>query len=449
MRLTRKGVIAVGLLAAVSTAAIAAGNYETYPQVGQPSFCASSNPNGPGVGGVTGQQGTPSNCVQTVPAGPSALTGSELVPADTAQTGSSPPQSVTIPSGLLANMSGTPRNYLENGSLGVQQRGTGIVTCGATGAPVYGADRWACSANVTSGAGRSSLVTTASLLPAGFQNVNELYRNSGSLAQPICAIQEIASGASTALAGKTVTLSVYEAALAGLAADNNSMTTLSIIYGTGADEGLGTLTASPAITPAWTGIGFMVNQQPVTISTTPTRYSVTGAVPATATEVGVEICFTPTTGGSGGTTDGFAWTGAQLEVAPSPTAYEFHPYGFDLAAAQRYYWQWAETVSGYTVVPGICSAQSTTVATCNIPLKATMRKAPTITCAFGTLKRMVAGTETALSACAAAATTNGVAGTDALEITATVASGDTAGFSGILQSGNSTGGGLITATADF
>ena len=33
---------------------------------------------------------------------------------------------------LLANFSGLPRNYLDNGSLNVQQRGTGIVTCGTT-----------------------------------------------------------------------------------------------------------------------------------------------------------------------------------------------------------------------------------------------------------------------------------------------------------------------------
>lgn len=97
MRNSRKGLLALGLLAAVSTAAIAAGSYLTYPQVGEPSFCASSNPNGVGVGGNTGQQGSPVNCVQTVPAGPPNLTGTEIVPADTNTGTSSPPQEVTIP----------------------------------------------------------------------------------------------------------------------------------------------------------------------------------------------------------------------------------------------------------------------------------------------------------------------------------------------------------------
>lgn len=282
---------------------------------------------------------------------------------------------------LLANFSGTPRNYLDNGSVNVQQRGTGIVTCGTTSTAVYGADRWACQANVTSGAGRSSLVTTAALLPQGFQNVNELYRTSGALTQPICAIQEISTAESTALAGKTVTLSVFEAALAGLGADNSNVTTLSIIYGTGSDEGIQTPTASPAITPAWTGIGFVVNQQAITITAVPTRYWVTGTIPGSATEVGVEICFKPTATGAG-TTDGFAWTGAQLEVAPNPTAYEVHTYASDLAKAQRYFYEIADNASTQYSV-GECSISTSSIANCLVQFPVTMRAAPTISSATG------------------------------------------------------------------
>jgi hypothetical protein len=97
----------------------------------------------------------------------------------------------------------------------------------------------------------------------------------------------------------------------------------------------------------------------------------------------------------------------------------------------------------------MCSAQSTTVAVCKAVAHVPFRAAPTVACTAGTLKRMVAGTDTTVSACAAAATTNGISGVDNVTITATVASGDTAGFSGSLMSGNSTGGGLITASADF
>jgi hypothetical protein len=100
MKTRTRGLLAVGLLAAISTAAIAAGNYSTYPIVGGAAFCISNNPNSPAVGGTTGQGGT-ANCVQTVPAGPPALTGNELIPMDTAAGSGTNPQTVTMSSTWL------------------------------------------------------------------------------------------------------------------------------------------------------------------------------------------------------------------------------------------------------------------------------------------------------------------------------------------------------------
>lgn len=114
MNKMRKGIIAFGVLTLVpaaiyATVAFAAGNYSTYPQVGMSSFCASTVsgiglPAGQGPYGVVpgSTQGTSSSiCAQTVPAGPPALTGLEIIPADTQATNSSPPQSVAIPIELL------------------------------------------------------------------------------------------------------------------------------------------------------------------------------------------------------------------------------------------------------------------------------------------------------------------------------------------------------------
>lgn len=351
-------------------------------------------------------------------------------------------------SGAFSNF----RNLLDNGAMQVAQRGTATVTGGTTSGLTttnYSADRWVVDTNVTSGTGTSQVITATPSPPNGFTQALKVYRNSGALLQPVCLIQEIPTSDATALQGQSVVLSASIQALSTAAAANTI--TEYVIYGTGSDEGLASsFTASPALTPAWTGIASLTAATLTSTTTGWVRYvSAPVIVPAAATEVGIEICYTPNASNAG-TTDGFAITGAQLEQSSGPaSSYEFRPLGIETVKAQRYYWQFAETVSGTTVVPGICSAQSSTVATCNIPLKVTMRKAPTIACTFGTLKRMVAGTDTALSACAAAATTNGVATADAAEITATVASGDTAGFSGILLSGNSTGGGLITATADF
>ena len=112
MRITRKsGLIAVGALAACATIAWAAGNWSTLPQVGMSSFCASNVsgvalPTAQGPYGVVpgSTQGTGSGiCGQTVPAGPTALTGSELIPADTQAANSAPPQTVTIPMPLVAS----------------------------------------------------------------------------------------------------------------------------------------------------------------------------------------------------------------------------------------------------------------------------------------------------------------------------------------------------------
>lgn len=97
---------AAGLCALLVTGGLAwaAGNYSTYPIVGGASFCASTvSGAGAPFGGATGQgQGsTGTICAQTVPAGPPALTGNELIPADTVQAGGASPQTVTIPIVLL------------------------------------------------------------------------------------------------------------------------------------------------------------------------------------------------------------------------------------------------------------------------------------------------------------------------------------------------------------
>lgn len=348
------------------------------------------------------------------------------------------------------------RNYIDNGGMFVVQRGAATSSTAAGGtsgctALTYVADRWCVDVNVGSQVGKGQVVTSTPTPPTGFTNVMTVWRNANALTQPHCAIQEISSQRITQLQGQTVTLSFFAQALAGLSADNGNVINATFVTGTTADQGLGSMTASPAITPAFSGLATQLNAQAFTLSASAwNRFTATSfQIPTNALEGAVELCFTPTATGSGAT-DGFAFVGVQLEPGNAPSAFEFRDYQAELAEAQRYYWEFDEKVSGTTVVPGICNAQSATVATCNIPLKVTQRAAaPAIACTFGTMKRMIAGTDTALTACAAAATTNGVGTPDAAEITATVGSGDTAGFASVLMSGNSTGGGLITVSSDF
>src|ERR1039457_7157258 len=79
----------VAILATVSIA-YASGNWSTLPLVSGASFCASQTTF------FAGQ-----SCAQTVPAGPTALTGLELVPADTAIVNEAPPQTVAVPMPLF------------------------------------------------------------------------------------------------------------------------------------------------------------------------------------------------------------------------------------------------------------------------------------------------------------------------------------------------------------
>lgn len=77
---------AVGLCALLVTGSLAqaAGSFSTLPIVGGASYCATTVSGTGALSGITGQgQGTTGSiCAQTVPAGPSALTGNEVIPAD-------------------------------------------------------------------------------------------------------------------------------------------------------------------------------------------------------------------------------------------------------------------------------------------------------------------------------------------------------------------------------
>ncbi len=348
----------------------------------------------------------------------------------------------------------TPRNFLDNGAMQVQQRGTGTVTCGQTsGIPssAYSADRWGCIANVGSGAGRTQVITSSPSPPTGFSTSVKMWRNSGALTQAVCAWQEIPSFRATMLAGQTVMVSAYLQALAGLAADNSNAANLVIVTGTGTDEGLGTFTASPAITPAFTGVATLQNTA-LTITTAWVRYNgVSVAVPTSVTEIAVGICFTPTATGAGAT-DGLAFTGVQLEplgansTAPSP--YEQKPLGVETEEAFRYFQILTEPASGVQV-PVFGNSTSATAAAMAYSFPVVMRVAPTFT-ALGTALSGSTWTNKCGNVNNALATTfivtataNSVSGAS-LTVTS---SGSTIGFGCVLVGAG--GGSILSWSADF
>ena len=278
-----------------------------------------------------------------------------------------------------------PHNFLYNAAFDVQQRGTGIVTCGGTSGPTvtaYGPDRWACDVNVGSQQGRMQIVTSASgvtFAPA-FPTMVSLYRNSAALTQPVVLEQFIKSAELVHLQGRPVIPSCWIANNTG--APTGVTATITIITGTGTDEGLGSLrsavgmTASPAITPALTGLAAAGSYTTPALTTTATRYSgVPISVPATATEGAFLVSFTPGAE-SAGTTDGILVTGCQLEEAePAQTAagrVERVAYAQELARDQHFYAQWADNLANTFTLPGTCTeTTSGTTAACTLLLPQT------------------------------------------------------------------------------
>ena len=318
-------------------------------------------------------------CQSYLQAGP-AVTGNELAPVDTALPQGISPQTERMRVSQFGAYT-TPRNVLGNGDmLGTQVNGTATVTGATTSAATYAAlsaDRWVLDTNVGSGVGRSAIVTATPSPPTGFTQSLKVYRTSGALTQPVCVWQAVPTAQSTQLAGQTVSFSAYVAALAGLSADNGNVANLVIITGTGTDQGwTGSWTASPAITPAWTGIATAVNT-PISLTTTFARFSTSVAIPTTATEIGVGVCFTPTASGSG-TTDGFALTGAQLERSMLPSLFEVRSKTSEVLDNQAFVYAIAD-VAGPSPVIALCTETTVNAdAACLVPFPVTMYKAPTV-----------------------------------------------------------------------
>ena len=345
-----------------------------------------------------------------------------------------------------------PRNLLDNGGMQVQQRGTGTRTCGTTTIPstAYSADRWGCNVNVTSGAGTLQVITTnlpAAPLPA-FNAAMVFYRTSGALAQPQCVMQEISTKRITPMQGQAVNLSFYAQGLALMLAEQTTLNAY-LLTGTGSDEGLQTFTASPAITPAFTGIASTLTTA-FTITSSWARYSTSFVVPATATEAAVALCWTPTVGGTAGVTDGFRFTGVQLEAGAAPSAFEFRPFNDELGVAQAYYAQWADNLANTFTLPMTCAETSSgATAACQLNLPVTMRVAPTAVVATATSFGMTKVADGTAEACTTLAVVSSANNPNSVKLTCAVSETAAVGTMHLGLYANTGAANTITVSADF
>lgn len=345
-----------------------------------------------------------------------------------------------------------PRNLLDNGSMDIDQRGTAAQTCGTTTIPssAYSADRWGCNVNVTSGAGSLQYITTTANLPAQpvFNGAELFYRTSAALAQPQCVMQEILSARITPLQGQSVTLSAYIEGLANMLAETTTVNAY-LFTGTGADQGLQSFTASPAITPAWTGIA-STSTAAWTITSSWARYNATFQVPATATEAAVALCWTPTTGGTAGATDGFRFTGVQLEQGSTASAFEFIAPNYENAVAQAYYWQLSDGKAATFVLPMTCTEiTSGTTAHCLMNFPSTMRVAPAIVVATPTSFGMTKVADGTAEACTTFAIVTATATTNNAKFSCAVSETAAVGTMHIGLYADTAAANTVTFSADF
>lgn len=322
----------------------------------------------------------------TLPAWTGPLTGNEWFPGDTHLPNGVQPQTAGYGPNVLGSYFASAANVLIGGDAT-----TNLFVHGTSGAsvssttPIYGGpNNWA----YWSGASTALTVsrdTTAGDLPATYQAAFKMARTSGQTGVlPVCIAQEVETVNSLALAGGTAEFEFNADDGANFSAAG-AIVTASIVTGTGTDQGTASLQAG-----TWTGQANAVSL-PITTSTTATKYVVVGTVPATATEVAAQICWTPV--GTAGTNDYVALAGLQLNrnryLAPyvgtggttatiPASLFQRRTQAIETLLQERYAFAIAEANTVATVQAfGLALGSSTSLCSATIPFPVTMRAAPT------------------------------------------------------------------------
>jgi len=327
-----------------------------------------------------------------------------------------------------AGMTANFRNAIDGGDFTINpwQRGTSFSAIANT--LTYTADRWFAVGGASSSISVSQQAQTD---VAGFGNSLRWGRGAGTNTATIYLGQALETNDSVRFQGRQVTLSFWAKAGAQFSAASSALT-VQVISGTGTNQSAANMNAA-----TWTGQANVVNTTQA-LTTTATRYTFTGTVPAGCTQLGVQFSYAPT--GTNNTTDTVDFYGVQLEDGSGATPFEHRDLEVELALCQRYFFQINEPASGVIVGAGMISA--TNAETIFIPLPVQMRAAPTVTVSAGSFKFNIAGTATAVGGGFAAGTTHTA---NYISVVGTVNA--TVGQATLLQGGG--GAGTIVVTADF
>jgi hypothetical protein len=266
-------------------------------------------------------------------------------------------------------------NPILNSAMQIAQRGTSFAIAANT--MTYTLDRWLTSISNTGMTFSQQLTGDTTNLP-NIQYCLRMQRNSG---QTVTGLVQLAQNFETInsipFAGKTVTVSFYARKGANYS-QTNSQLGFNLYSGTGTDQNL---------LQSYTGIASTASGAS-TLTTTWQRFSYTGSIPTTSTELALYFTWAPT--GTAGAADYADLTGVQIDVGSVALPFRTNAGTIqgELAAACRYFYLHAVPTPNAPIGLGTYSGASTLYVMLGLPVP--MRTAPTIfagtgTGAYGTL----------------------------------------------------------------
>jgi len=215
-------------------------------------------------------------------------------------------------------------NAVINGGMDIWQRGTSA----AGSYPTYLADRWM-NYRAVAGSTYSRQNTSDTTNLPFIQYCQRVLRDTGNTAtNPLYISQSLENEQSRTFIGQTVTLSWYARAGANFSAASSNMS-FELVTGTGTNQN---------VIAGFTGQA-NASSGTKTLTTTWQRFSTTATISASATQLAINLFYTPV--GTAGAADFMEITGVQLELGSVATTFKRSGGTIqgELAACQRYYWR--------------------------------------------------------------------------------------------------------------
>lgn len=261
---------------------------------------------------------------------------------------------------------GSMKNFIDNPSFNVWQRGTSFVDTTAAAGNLFTADRWGCQ---RAGDAAGMTTTRSGDTQQGFNFSLKNQRTAGNSSTASMDMwHTLTTNRSLAMVTRDVTLSIYAKKGANY---SGGVLGCRIVVGTGTDQRVYLFTGYTEL------VAFNA-----TLTTSMQRFSGTVSIPIGTTQIGMHFTWVPT--GTAGADDAVYITGIQLELGTVATDFEFVDSAVELTRCQRFFqktFNQATTPADGTGEYGIgwSGAIIGNIAAGMWTFQTTMRGAPTIT----------------------------------------------------------------------